>query len=193
MIPDGLGILDLVAGSIGAVFALYGAWKGIARLVIGFAGIALGWILAVRHAEALAEWIGAPPIARDTVWDPIRIAAFLILFLATVLASGVVAWIVTRFLGAVNLRWLDRLAGAGLGLLLALIFLCAATIPLMALLPADGRLVRQSRGLPYAVAGGDYLKRLAPEPLRSRFVNGARRVFEAARDASESSREAAAR
>lgn len=190
---ESFGTLDIAAAAVVFVLVLFGAMKGMARLVLGFAGVALGWVLAVRHSESLARMLGAGEPARDLGWEPIRLAAFLIVFIGTAIAAGLIAWLVTRLLGAAHMRWLDRLAGSGLGLLLAIVLLCAGSIPVLALVPADGPLVRDSRIMPYAVAGGDYLKQLAPEPLRSRFTNQARALFERPSLGAPTKQEAAAR
>jgi uncharacterized membrane protein required for colicin V production len=99
-----------------------------------------------------------------------RLAAFAIIFLGVALAAAVAAWLIGRALGAVHLRWADRLAGAGVGLILGLILICALTVPLVALWPPDGgALMRDAALAPYAAAGGEYLVALVPEPMHSRF------------------------
>ena len=169
---------DLAAGVLAFVFVLYGVFKGMARLTIGFLGLALAWILAARYAEKLALWIGAQPASSNPGPDALRLVSFALVFVAVVFAAAVVSWPVTKLLGVIHLRGLDRLAGAGLGLLLAILLICAATVPLMALSPpGGGAFVKQSTLAPYAVAGGEYLKELAGEPMRSRFAASARVLF----------------
>jgi len=135
----------------------------------------------VRWCEDLAVRLGAEPVASSLGPDLLRVVSFGLIFIAVLIATSVGTWLFTRFLGAVHLRGLDRLAGAGLGLLMAILLVCAATVPLLALSPPDGgELVRGSVIAPYAVAGGDYLKGAAPEPLRTRFMEASRALFDAA-------------
>lgn len=177
--PTDPGALDIAAGFFAVLLILYGALRGMARLTLRFIGLVAGWLLAVRYCESLAVRLGAEPVASSLGPDLLRVAAFGIIFLAVIIGATFATWLVTRFLGAVHLRGLDRLAGAGLGLLMAILLMCAATIPLLALAPPDGGpLVRGSLLAPYAVAGGDYLKAAAPEPLRSRFIEASHSLFD---------------
>ena len=156
---------------------LYGLLRGIVRLVLGFAGLGLGWVLAVRYCEPLAIRFGAatPSTAGP---DLRRITAFILIFGAVGLAMSLMAWLITRALGAVKLNGANRAAGAGLGLLLAIVLVCAATVPLIGMWPPDGGMSTDRSVLaPYAVAGGEYFVMLVPEPLRARFNSGAKRVF----------------
>ena len=177
--PEGVGLLDVMAAILAAVFMIYGAARGIIRLTLGFLALALGWIVAVRFGETLALRLGAEASSRPGATDLLRLVAFGLIFLGVVAAMTVVAWLMVRFLGAVNLRGFDRLAGAGLGLLMAIILTCAATVPLLAFSPPDGGgLFEGSLIAPYAIAGGDYLKLVAAEPLQSRFTRFSRALFD---------------
>jgi membrane protein required for colicin V production len=175
-----MATFDILALLILCVLALYGLMKGIVRLVLGFVGLIAGWLLAVKYAEPLALRIGAGRFgdaARTAGPDLTRLAAFAIIFLGVALASGVAAWLIGRALGAVHLQWADRLAGAGVGLILGLILICALTVPLVALWPPDGgALMRDAVLAPYAAAGGEYLLALVPEPMHSRFKSALGRL-----------------
>ena len=66
-----------------------------------------------------------------------------------------------------------------MGLLVAIVLICASTIPLLGLVSPDGAILNGSHLAPYAVAGGEYLKALAPESMRARFTEAARRLLSA--------------
>ncbi|HET6374068.1 MAG TPA: CvpA family protein [Candidatus Polarisedimenticolia bacterium] len=172
-------LFDIAALAIALVLALYGMIKGMVRIVLLFAGLAAGWFVAVRYSEDVALRLGAPRAVAIHGLDLYRLAAFALVFLAVMAVSWLVGWLVTRALGAAHLRWLDRCAGAGLGLLAAILFVCAASIPLAFLSGEDGGAwARGSRLAPYALAGGEYLDELAPEPMRARFRAVVRSVLE---------------
>jgi len=169
---------DLVAGLAALVLLVYGLISGIARIVAGFAGLALGWILAARWCEPLALRMGASNHMAAAGPDWRRLAAFALIFAAVTLAFSILGWLVTRALGAVKLGGLNRLAGAAAGLLLAVVAACALAVPLVALSPpAGGALTRGSVLAPYAVAGGQYLVMMAPEPIGSRFQTASTKYF----------------
>ena len=64
-----------------------------------------------------------------------------------------------------------------MGLLVAILLICASTIPLLGLISPDGAIMKGSKLAPFAVAGGEYLKGLAPESMRERFTVAARALM----------------
>jgi membrane protein required for colicin V production len=169
---------DLAAGLLMLVLAVYGLLKGIVRLVLDVAGLVLGWLLAVRYGEALALRLGAASREADAGPDWHRLAAFALIFLGVTFGMSALAWLITRALSAARLGGLNRLAGAGLGVLAAIVTTCAVTVPLIAMAPPDaGGLLRGSVLAPYAVAGGQYLEGFAPQRMRERFSAGAARLL----------------
>ncbi len=165
---------DILALLVILTLALYGFVQGTVRLVLGVAGLIGGWFLAVRYAEPLAVRIGAGRFA-DTAQragpDLTRLAAFAIIFIGVGLAAGIVAWFIGKALSAIRLRFVDRLAGAGIGLILGVILVSALTVPLISMWPPDGgTMMRDAALAPYAAAGGEYLLAVVPEPMYSRFV-----------------------
>jgi len=173
---------DLMAGAIALLLILYGMIKGLVRMVTGFAGLVLGWILAVRYSEPLARRFGASAASATPSISPdwIRLAALALLFTGVAFAFCLIGWLITRALGAAKLGGANRLAGAGLGLLIAMVLTCAATVPLVALWHSAGdSLLRESMLAPYAVAGGQYLAMVAADPLASRYGTAARQYLAA--------------
>ncbi|HEY3177069.1 MAG TPA: CvpA family protein [Candidatus Polarisedimenticolia bacterium] len=182
MSGSGFAAFDVIVVILLAGFALFGLLRGMVRLVFGFAAVILGWILGLRWCETVAVPLRriVPSSGGGAGFGGHRIAAFILIFLGVVIAVGVLAWLVTRALGAVKLGWLNRMAGAALGLLVGILVLCAATVPLLALsAPDGGSLMQGSRLAPYAVAGGEYLKVAAPEPIRERFTLAAKSLLAA--------------
>ena len=173
-----MNLFDLATIVVVSVLVVYGAVKGIVRLALWVASMVFGWILAVRFCEPVAALIWGPPDPERTGPSVAPLGAFAIIFLTVAIAAAVLAWLTTRLLSAIQLRWVDRLAGAGVGLLLGIALVCAATLPLVAFLPAGAGLLSNSVLAPYAVAGGDYLKTLAPESMRARFTEASRQFFQ---------------
>lgn len=171
----GWSLFDIAACVGMLVFVIYGMVKGMARLALGFLGCALGWFLALRYCEEGAAAIRRiVPSSGGKGFDGHRIAAFVIIFLVVVIAMGLLAWLITRALAAVKLGGLNRIAGGGMGLLVAIVLICASTVPLLGLVSPDGAVMKGSYLAPYAVAGGEYLKVLAPDSMRARFSEAAK-------------------
>ena len=173
-----MNLFDLAAVFVVSVLALYGAVRGIVRLTLWAAGMVFGWILAVRYCEPVAARFWIPPDPHGAGPSVALLGAFVIIFLAVAIAASLLAWLITRMLSAIQLRWADRLAGAGAGVLLGICLLCAATLPMVVFLPAGPGLLADSTLAPYAVAGGDYLKAFAPASIQKRFTRASRPIFE---------------
>ena len=174
----GFSVFDIAASLAMLVFVIYGMVKGMARFALSFVGFALGWFIALRYCEPVAVMLRKIiPSSGGKGLEGHRIAAFILIFLVVLIAMGLLAWLITRALQAVKLGGLNRLAGGGLGLLVAIVLICASTIPLLGLVSPDGAILSGSYLAPYAVAGGEYLKALAPESMRARFTEAARRVL----------------
>jgi membrane protein required for colicin V production len=179
---SGLSAVDILAILLLAAFALFGFLRGMVRLVFGFAALILGWSLALRLCEPVGRRLQLIVSSADGAggFEGYRVAGFALVFMAVTIAAALLAWFITRALEAVKLGCLNRLAGASLGLLLGILVICAATVPLLALASPDGGfLTKDSRLAPYAVAGGEYLKLAAPEPLRQRFTAAAAALLRA--------------
>ena len=105
-----------------------GAWRGLVYELVSV----LGWVAAF----VIAQWL-APDAA---VWlpmgqagDAVRYAAgFVLVFIVTAFAAGLLAWLVKKLVEAVGLRPVDRTLGAAFGLVRGVVLLlAAATVILM--------------------------------------------------------------
>jgi membrane protein required for colicin V production len=80
----------------------------------------------------LAQWF-APDVAAHLsmsgAGEPIRYAAgFVIVFVASIFAGGLVAFLLKKLVAAVGLRPADRMLGAGFGLVRGVLLLLAVTV-----------------------------------------------------------------
>lgn len=180
MTLGGIALFDIASCLTMLVFVIYGMVKGMVRLALGFLGFAIGWFVAMRYCEPVADMLKKiVPSSGDKGFEGHRIAAFVLIFFVVLIGMGLLAWLITRALQAVKLGGLNRLAGGGLGLLVAILLICASTIPLLALVSPDGAIMKDSYLAPYAIAGGEYLKVLAPETLQKRFTETAKILMSA--------------
>jgi len=107
------------------VFSLVlGAWRGLVYEVLSV----LGWVVAFFAAQWFAPEVAARlPI--QSASNPVRYAAaFVLIFIAAVFSAGLLAFLLKKLVEAVGLRPVDRVMGAGFGLLRGLILLLAATV-----------------------------------------------------------------
>jgi len=149
-------ILGVTAAS---VFA--GLMRGAVRTVFSIVGIGVGFVLASRESGAvglvLARWMPEPAAAA---------AGFLFVFLGISLVFSLVAWLLRRALQGLSLSWLDRLAGAGFGLLRAAVILGVLALAVEGL--GGLAATRHAVTYPTVLATGQLLLRLIPEETRER-------------------------
>ena len=106
------------------VSLVVGAWRGLVFEVLS--------VLSWAAAFVLAQWF-APDVAAHLsmsgAGEEIRYAAgFVIVFVASIFAGGLVAFLVKKLIAAVGLRPADRLLGAGFGLVRGVLLLLAVTV-----------------------------------------------------------------
>lgn len=170
-----MNALDIGILVVLAAFAIYGAVKGLVRIVLGFAALALGILLAAwlsgPFSIHLSRWI-ASETAR-------RLAAAAILFLGAVIACALLAWGIRKALAPAHLLWADRLAGAAAGILLAALLVSAAMVPLAALLPAGSPALGESVLTPWVLRVAGFTKSVVPEEIRLRFEVARERLLRA--------------
>lgn len=112
-------LLALLAASM-----LVGAWRGLVYEVLSV----MGWIAAFLLAQWLAPEV-ADKLPMQNSGETLRYAAaFVLVFIASVFAAGLVSALMKRLISAVGLRPVDRILGAVFGLFRGLILLLALSV-----------------------------------------------------------------
>ncbi len=138
-----------------------GLIKGLARLLVGMGALIGAFWLAAYFHQSLAldlSWTSIPG-------QPLKLISYLVIFLGTMLAGGLVAYFLRRLLKAAMLGWADRLAGGAVGLAAAMLIAALLLLPLVAYSPMGDSLLRDSVLAPYVVVVADMANRLAPVEL----------------------------
>ncbi|WP_298231153.1 CvpA family protein [uncultured Azohydromonas sp.] len=126
----GLGWVDVTMLGLLLLSSLAGLWRGLIFEVLSLAGYGVGWLAAQRFSPVAAEWLpweGALPAWRLA-------AAYVLVFVAALLLCGLAARLLRMLVQASPLGPLDRLLGAGFGLLRGLLVLLVLST-LVALTP----------------------------------------------------------
>lgn len=157
---------DVALLVLSAVLGLVGVIKGLTRLLIGVGALVAAFVLAARFHERLASAV-APGV--PLAGPALKLAAYLAIFLATMIAGGLVAWLVRKLLRAAMLSWLDRLAGAAVGVVAAALAAALILLPVVAYAPAGESVLRESVLAPYVTVVADLAGRLAPAAMSERY------------------------
>jgi membrane protein required for colicin V production len=151
-----MNTFDIVLLTFACILVLVGMVKGLVRILIGVAALVAAFALAARYHQPLAEQLGGLDIDREAL----RLIAYLLIFVGVMLAGGLLAWLTRKVVKAAMLSWADRLGGAALGLLAAM---------LTAALPWGERLLLRSVLAPYVTVVADVANTLVPEDLSSKY------------------------
>ena len=116
--------LDYALIGVFAASLALGAWRGLVREVLSI----LGWIIAFLAANLLAGPLG--PVMPQAIPTPeLRVAAaFVAVFMVSLIATSLVALLLSKIVKAVGLGGLDRLLGALFGAARGLLIVLAAAL-----------------------------------------------------------------
>jgi membrane protein required for colicin V production len=116
--------LDYAVLGVFALSMAWGAWRGLVREVLSI----LAWVIAFLAANLFAAQLG-PAMPREIPTPEMRIAvAFVLVFLVALLATSLVALLLSKIVSAVGLGGVDRMLGAGFGAARALLIVLAAAL-----------------------------------------------------------------
>ena len=106
------------------VSMLMGAWRGLVFEVISVVSWIAAFVLAQWFAPAVAHWL---PISSTN--EALRYGlGFLIVFVGTIFAGSLIAFVVKKLLAAVGLSPADRMLGAAFGVVRGVVILLALTV-----------------------------------------------------------------
>ena len=151
--------LDWVFIAIMAASLLLGAWRGLVYEVISVAGWIAAFILAQMFAPQMAAMLPmgqAPEVARYA-------AGFVLVFIAVVVAAGLLAWLTKNLVQAVGLRPVARVLGAAFGILRGALLLMAIAIVVNMSPLNRGEWWMDSKGAAMSTAAVKQVKPVLPE------------------------------
>ena len=139
---EGTTIVNIVMLGVLAIGAIAGGTKGFTRQVIDLVGLVVSFLVAAVLASWLADFLSGNTTIPHA---PALVIAFIVVFVAGLVAFHFVAIGAQKLIHATLLGWLDHAGGAALGLVAATLLLSiVATIAYD--LPLSGDLRRSLDG-----------------------------------------------
>ncbi len=115
---DNVVIINIVLSAILVIGTIIGYRKGLLRQVLELAGIVVSFILSLLLAGALAAFLSE---RTPLPYSPSLIISFIIIFIGGLVAFRYLAILLQKLIRMTILGWVDRLSGAVLGLITAMV------------------------------------------------------------------------
>jgi membrane protein required for colicin V production len=157
---------DIAVVVVAAVLVVFGAVKGLVRILVTLGALIAAFLLASQFHIPLAGLFTDSPEGPSAA---LRLVAYLVIFLGVMLAGGITAFFLRTLLKAALLGWADRLAGAALGFVVAALASALLILPIVAYTPRGEQMLGGSLLAPYVAAVADLVNHLAPEELSRRY------------------------
>jgi membrane protein required for colicin V production len=162
-----MNVVDWVI--VGAILLsiVMAASQGFFFEMISLAGAVLGYLLASWQYQRIGDWLGSYV---KNVWAG-EITGFFVIFLAVVIAAGVIARVARWAMKEAGLSWFDRFLGAAFGVLRGSLIVAVLLVGMTSFAP-NSRLLTGSELAPYFLVVGRAAIWVAPYELRARFFQG---------------------
>jgi membrane protein required for colicin V production len=154
-----LSATDWILAAVLLASLAIGAWRGLVYELMSLAGWVAAFFVAQLFAPQAAEWL---PMGKAA--EPVRYAAgFVVVFVATAFAAGLLSWLAKKLIDAVGLRPVDRTLGAAFGLVRGIVLLLAAAVVVNMTQLQSSAWWQESKGAPVLTAALKGLKPALPE------------------------------
>ncbi|MEY4438588.1 MAG: hypothetical protein RIQ36_52 [Pseudomonadota bacterium] len=119
-----ISAVDWILLAVLGLSLLLGMWRGIVQEVLSLVGWVAAFYVSQMYAPLAAAWL---PMEGSS--QMLRYAAgFVVVFVAVLVATVLVSWVVKKLVSAVGLGPLDRLLGSLFGLMRGVVILLAVTV-----------------------------------------------------------------
>ncbi len=116
--------VDWILLAVLGLSLLLGMWRGIVQEVLSLVGWVAAFYVSQMYAPMAAAWL---PMEGSS--QMLRYAAgFVVVFVAVLVGTALVSWVIKKLISAVGLGPLDRLLGSLFGLMRGVVILLAVTV-----------------------------------------------------------------
>jgi len=164
---SGFSLIDWSIVLIVLISVVLAAVKGFIRELVGMGSVVLAFLLAAWFYPAAAALFKDVVLTENLA----LFCGFSIIFLGTLVAGLLFAWIVSKFVKAAKLQWFDRLLGALFGFVRGWMVGGIVFFVLTAFHVQESR-VRESELAPYFLPASRLIAFLTPSDVKERFHTG---------------------
>ncbi len=119
-----ISAVDWILLAVLGLSLLLGMWRGIIQEVLSLVGWVAAFYVSQMYAPMAAAWL-----PMDGSSQMLRYAAgFVVVFVAVLVGTALVSWVIKKLVSAVGLGSLDRMLGSLFGLMRGVVILLAVTV-----------------------------------------------------------------
>ena len=160
--------IDISVYIIIFVFFILGLTRGLVKQVFSIAAIIGGIIVAIIFYDVFAlMFIKDNLVNNESIAN---VGAFLIVGFVSYLIIQFLGWLTTKLLGSIQLGWLNRLAGAVLGIVIGLVVAFLFVSSVTFIVSEDSPEVADSTTIPYLNSGYEKVKSKLPDDLKASLI-----------------------
>lgn len=152
--------IDIIILVVAIGSAVSGLAQGAIRTAFGIVGLIAGVYLAGQYYAELSMVLFS-----GANWG--SVVAFFIIWAIVGIAASIGGWFVAKLVHQTPFKWLDRILGAGMGLVLGLLTCAAAIAIIVTYLPSTQETISQSALARFMLQTFPLLLSLLPENFRS--------------------------
>ena len=143
-----------------------GIFRGLIKELSSIIGVLAGFYGAytyyIKLAKLLSRWIS------DTGY--LNIFSFLVIFCCVFILISVLGVVIKYLLNVAFLGWIDRICGAGFGLIKGILIVSVVMISLTAFLPKGSPLIKKSLLAPHVALVSETMAKVVSEDMKEAFA-----------------------
>jgi membrane protein required for colicin V production len=152
-----------------------GIFRGLIKEVASIVGVLAGFYAAYTYyrqlAAFLARWMDNPV--------SLNLVAFFVLFCGVFLTISILGVVVKYLLSIAFLGWVDRICGAGFGMIKGILISAVVLLTLTAFLPRGAPLLEKSLMAPHVTSLSETLARVVSRDMKKQFIGKIQEVKKA--------------
>jgi membrane protein required for colicin V production len=157
---DWLVLLILLVSIVGSLI------RGFARELISLSAVIIGLVLACWFYHDVGSYL-IPYVKTE---DVASFCGFVVIFVLTLLAGGVLSLLVRNFLRFADLQWIDRFLGLAFGLLRGCL-ISSVLFMLLTTFPFQIESVEKAKFAPYLLMSARVISILTPSSIKTKFLD----------------------
>lgn len=160
-----MNLLDIFITVVLAYCLIRGIFRGLIKEVSAIVGVLAGFYAAYTHypvvADLLERWVA------NTAY--LNILSFLVIFCSVFILVSVLGIIIKYILKIAFLGWVDRICGAGFGLVKGILIVSVVLITLTAFLQKGTPLIRDSLLAPHVTVISEKMAKVVSKDMKRAF------------------------